>query len=313
MDGPLYWMRPKSKWWRVAAIVLLAAFGIPAASWMVLVATAPSVARLARIAPTQTSYMRVRDREAGRASGSGAIRWVAINTLPTHAVCSVVKAEDREFFRHSGFHWAAIRRGFLTSLSGSEIKGGSTISQQLSRNLFLSPQRSLVRKLREAAITYELERSLTKQRILELYLNSIEFGDGVWGIGAASQHYFQKHPSRLTPFEATFLASLIAAPRKPLDGPNGERAYRVQRRVLNQLQRAGLLQATDVREAKRAAVALARLLREGMTLPEALARTRGLDEGTSPSPYRRVDPEELPEDECGLEQELLSEHRWRPS
>ncbi|HEX8431485.1 MAG TPA: biosynthetic peptidoglycan transglycosylase, partial [Longimicrobium sp.] len=119
------------------------------------------------------------------------------------------------------------------------------ITQQLARNLYLRPERTVRRKLREALIAGSLERHLTKREILELHLNVVEWGDGVWGIGQAAPHYLGRSPTSVGAFEAAFLASLLPAPRRPLAGANLLRARRVQGRVLTQLHLSGML---DVRE-----------------------------------------------------------------
>jgi monofunctional biosynthetic peptidoglycan transglycosylase len=130
-------------------------------------------------------------------------------------VQAVLIAEDDKFFQHGGFDWDAIEDAVERGLSNRRFdRGASTITQQLARNLYLSPKRSLVRKLREALITFRLERAMGKDRILELYLNVIEFGDQVFGVEAASRHYFRKPAVALAPEEAVRLASILTDPRR---------------------------------------------------------------------------------------------------
>jgi monofunctional biosynthetic peptidoglycan transglycosylase len=232
---------------------------------------------------------------------------ISLEQISPVLVCAVVKAEDRNFFRHRGFDWQAIRAAARGTLKGQPLRGGSTITQQLARNLYLSPKRSLHRKLREALIARRLEHTLTKPRILELYLNSIEWGEDVWGIGAASRHYVGKAPADLDAAEASFLASLVAAPRSPLEGENGVRAHRVQRRVLNQLFRAGLLSPTELQRARAALDAIS-------AYPDA-----DTEERSPPSPFAepgRARPlggsvVEIIRSECGLERELDAERMLR--
>ena len=126
---------------------------------------------------------------------------------------AVIAAEDASFFVHEGFDWEGIRDAALYNLEAGELKrGGSTITQQLAKNLYLSSERSLFRKAREALITRSLEHQLTKTRILELYLNVAEWGRGVYGAEAAARHHFGKSASDLTADESAWLAAILPSP-----------------------------------------------------------------------------------------------------
>ncbi len=126
---------------------------------------------------------------------------------------AVIAAEDASFFIHKGFDWKGIRDATLDNLKAGEMKrGGSTITQQLAKNLYLSSKRSLLRKAREALITRLLERHLTKERILELYLNVAEWGHGVYGAEAAAHHHFAKSAQELNADEAAWLAAILPSP-----------------------------------------------------------------------------------------------------
>jgi monofunctional biosynthetic peptidoglycan transglycosylase len=162
--------------------------------------------------------------------------------------------EDSRFFEHHGFDWEAIQKAWDDGMKEGEKeakeegdydpndwippmpsfkRGASTISQQLAKNLYLSEERSFLRKGREAVYTYFLERELTKKRILELYLNVIEWGDGVYGAEAASRTYFKKSASDLTPSEAAFLAAIIPSPLNVFNPKkNPKRVARRQRVIL---------------------------------------------------------------------------------
>ncbi|HEX7241280.1 MAG TPA: biosynthetic peptidoglycan transglycosylase, partial [Longimicrobiaceae bacterium] len=192
---------------------------------------------------------------------------------------------------------------------GGPVAGGSTITQQTARNLFLDPERTLRRKAREAALATRLESGLSKRRILELYLNVIEWGDGVWGAEAASRHHFGKAAAGLDAFEASFLASLVAAPLSPLSGPNAERARALQLRVLDQLYLSGLLDDAGWRAAAIRTELLHEELAGGVPLPAALAPRPVPDYDYSPP--LRDDSSRLPAsralaEECGLARELSS-------
>jgi monofunctional biosynthetic peptidoglycan transglycosylase len=126
-----------------------------------------------------------------------------------------VAAEDASFFTHEGFDWEGIKDAALYNLEAGELKrGGSTITQQLAKNLYLSSERSLLRKAREVLITRSLEHHLTKERILELYLNVAEWGQGVYGAEAAARHHFKKSSRDLTSDEAAWLAAILPSPRR---------------------------------------------------------------------------------------------------
>ena len=125
------------------------------------------------------------------------------------------RSEDASFFIHEGFDWEGIKDAALHNLEAGEMKrGGSTITQQLAKNLYLSTERSLFRKAREALITRSLEQHLTKERILELYLNVAEWGTGVYGAEAAARHHFGKSAYDLTADEAAWLAAILPSPRR---------------------------------------------------------------------------------------------------
>ena len=141
--------------------------------------------------------------------------YVALKTISPHLRNAVIVSEDSTFYQHKGFDFFEIRNSFEKNLEkGDFARGGSTITQQLAKNVYLSPEKSLLRKLREALITIQLERTLTKDEILEKYLNVVEFGENLYGIGPASRHYFKKSPSALTPAESAFLAFLLPSPKK---------------------------------------------------------------------------------------------------
>ncbi len=207
---------------------------------LTLAAISPDVAWLSVRNPTHTRYME--RLGVGRAlSSSTPLGWKSIDSVSVFLICAVVKAEDKRFFEHNGVDWLGTRHALYASIRGGGLTGGSTITQQTARNLFLGPDRTLTRKVRELLLARELEASLAKPRILELYLNVIERGNGVWGVEAASTTNFNNPPSELDPFEATFLAGLIAAPRAPVRGRNAERVRRVQTRVIFQLYGSGVL------------------------------------------------------------------------
>src|SRR3989304_1548083 len=127
---------------------------------------------------------------------------------------AVIIAEDDKFWSHEGFDIEAMQKAIEKDLLAGKFKaGGSTISQQLAKNLYLSPAKSPIRKLREAIITWKLERTLSKRRILEIYLNAAEWGEGIFGVEAAARHHFGKSAAELSPMEAARLAAVLPNPR----------------------------------------------------------------------------------------------------
>ena len=145
--------------------------------------------------------------------GPGNPDFVPIAELPRHVLRAVTASEDAGFFAHSGFDFEELRNAAVEGAqAGHVVRGGSTITQQLAKNLYLSREKTLVRKLREAIVTIALEATVPKQRLLEIYLNIAEWGPGVWGIGPAARHWFGKDARQLTPREAAFLATIIPNP-----------------------------------------------------------------------------------------------------
>ncbi|MBX3629138.1 MAG: monofunctional biosynthetic peptidoglycan transglycosylase [Nitrosomonas sp.] len=141
-------------------------------------------------------------------------QWVSYRHISDAMKRAVVAAEDSHFLQHSGFDYEAIWNAFKKNRAqGSITAGGSTISQQLAKNLFLSDDKSFLRKAQEAIITIMLEQVMSKQRILEIYLNVIEWGNGVFGVEAAAQHYFSRSAAALAPHQAALLAAMIPQPR----------------------------------------------------------------------------------------------------
>ena len=167
-------------------------------------------------APAMTSFMS--ERLAGLRENNPAAqiqyRWVPYARISVHLKRALIAAEDAKFVEHEGFDWDGIQVALDKNWKrGKTVAGGSTITQQLAKNLFLSPAKSYLRKGEEALITMMLESVLDKERILELYLNVIEFGSGVFGAEAAAQRYFNVHAAELSPEQAARLAAMAPNPR----------------------------------------------------------------------------------------------------
>lgn len=177
----------------------------------------PDISALRGTNPTVTALMEARQIQA-KAKGRTIERhwtWVPLSRISPSLRQAVVEGEDASFFTHEGFDWEGIKDAALYNFEAGKLKrGGSTITQQLAKNLYLSSERSLLRKAREALITRSLEQHLTKERILELYLNVAEWGHDVYGAEAAARHHFKKSSRDLTADEAAWLAAILPAPRR---------------------------------------------------------------------------------------------------
>jgi len=167
--------------------------------------------------PRETAFMAQRMAEARAKSPAVRLRytWVPYAKISPHLKRAMIAAEDAKFVEHSGFDWDGIQTALdKNERRGRVVAGGSTITQQLAKNLFLSPEKSYVRKGEEAVVTVLLEAILPKQRILEIYLNVIEWGNGVFGAEAAAQRYFGIPASQLSAEQAARLAAMTPAPRR---------------------------------------------------------------------------------------------------
>jgi len=202
--------------------------------------TLPDVRRLATENPETTAFIEIRRDEAHDAGKSFTLRrrWVPYGRISSHLKRAVIVAEDSAFFEHEGLDYEQIRESIEDSLEdGGAIRGASTITQQLAKNLYLSESRNPARKLRELLITRRLEAALSKRRILEIYLNSIEWGDGIFGCEAAARAYFDKSAAALGPSEAALLAGAIINPRVHSPARPTRRLLRRQQIILSRMGR----------------------------------------------------------------------------
>ena len=166
--------------------------------------------------PSATAFMQDRLEILQGKNPKATLRhkWVPYSKVSLNLKRALVAAEDANFMEHEGFDWDAIQRAYETNLKkGRVVAGGSTISQQLAKNLFLSGRRSALRKLQEALITVMIETVMSKRRIFEIYLNIIEWGNGVFGAEAASRYYFKKSAANLDAWEAAHMAAMVPNPR----------------------------------------------------------------------------------------------------
>ena len=178
----------------------------------------PDVTLLKKNNPRTTALMELRDREY-RAKAAGPARrqsWVSYDSVSEHLKKAILISEDAAFFSHKGVDLFELKEAIREDWEKGKLKrGGSTITMQLARNLYLSPSKNPLRKIREIVIARQLERALSKRRIFELYLNVVEWGSGIYGAEAASRHYFSRSARDLDPEEAATLAALLPSPRNP--------------------------------------------------------------------------------------------------
>ncbi len=165
--------------------------------------------------PTTTSFMELRLAELRKKNPAAVLqhKWVPYAQISSHLKRALIVSEDDKFVDHEGFDWEAIQKAREKNRQkGKVVAGGSTISQQLAKNLFLSGSRTALRKGEEAIITFIMEKMMEKQRIFEIYLNVIEWGDGLFGAEAAAQHYYGVSASRLSAEQAARLAAMVPRP-----------------------------------------------------------------------------------------------------
>ena len=175
---------------------------------------------------------------------------VNIDKIPKHVQKAFIAIEDNRFYEHSGIDYRGTARALVSTLSGREVQGGSTITQQLAKNAFLTQERSLTRKIREAFIAKELEHKYTKDEILSMYLNRIYFGQGAYGIESASMYYFDKHVQNLDIAEAATLAAIPKSPNYYNPFENPQESKKRQELVIDQMVKYGFITADQAAQAK---------------------------------------------------------------
>jgi len=229
--------------------------------WLAI--TAPLSKSLQPMAPPRITLLESDGTPIAR-HGAIVDKPVDVSTLPPHVVQAFLSIEDRRFYSHFGIDPRGLARAFWSNAFGSGMtQGGSTITQQLAKFTFLTPERSLTRKAREMLIAFWLEGRLTKDEILERYLSNVYFGDNVYGLRAASLHYFYRQPERLTLSQSVMLAGLVQAPSRLAPTKNPERAAKRAQLVLN-----AMVANNVITRAKADATPVARLdVRVRETLP----------------------------------------------
>ena len=269
-----YWRGRRKRWWAVRILAALLALFILLVAWLAV--TAPLNKSLQPIAPPQVTLLAADGTPIAR-NGAITDEPVDIDTLPPHVVEAFLAIEDRRFYDHWGVDPRGIARAAVTGTGG-----GSTITQQLAKFTFLTPERTLTRKAREALIALWLEGWLTKDEILERYLSNAYFGDNVYGLRAASMHYFYRKPENLKPNQAAMLAGLLQAPSAYAPTRHYDRAAARMELVVQSMVAAGYITQAEA-DAMRPPALDVRLKNDLPTgtyfadwaLPEARKQTEG--------------------------------------
>jgi monofunctional biosynthetic peptidoglycan transglycosylase len=225
---------PRRRWRRIGLGLLAGVVVLFAGTLLYLRLTWPDVAALAERRPETTAFI-----EAARARGPVAWTWAPWSAISVHLKRAAVSAEDMEFFFHEGFSRAEMKAALRDALErGRDLRGASTITQQLAKNLWLTPSRNPWRKVKELLLARSLEKHLTKRRILEIYLNVVELGPGVYGAEAAARRYFGKPAAQLTDHEAALLAAGLPRPSSWHPGAESRSYARYVSEIENRMARA---------------------------------------------------------------------------
>lgn len=228
---------PPPRWWQWTKIIVATVFALALIYHLVVFF---QVARYRSVNPDSTAMMNQRAREASsRGEEPRRVQtWVPYDRISQNLVRAVLAGEDSRFFDHAGFDWEEMKKALEKDWNEGKFKrGASTISQQLAKNLFLSTSKNPVRKLHEALITSEMEMILGKRRILEIYLNVIEWGDGVYGAEAAARTYFKVSAASLSADQAAFLSAIIPSPNGAFNPATRRRRVERRKNLISRLMR----------------------------------------------------------------------------
>jgi monofunctional biosynthetic peptidoglycan transglycosylase len=236
----------RSKTKKRSSRLLLGAAYFCVAACALYLAWLPDVASLKMSNPRTTAYIELRRGQAARKGQPFAPRlaWVPLSGISDHLKQAVLVAEDDTFYRHDGVDWDGVRAALEKDWELKRLAyGGSTITQQVARNLYLSPSKNPLRKIKETFIAWRLERILGKKRIFEIYLNIAEWGKGIYGAEAAARAYFGKHASELSLDEAIAMAVVLPNPRRWSPARRGPYVERNMERVMKRMRSSGFLPA----------------------------------------------------------------------
>jgi len=240
--------RPRRLWLAALMLILLAGLGAAGAVWWTL----PDVAPLARKNPETTAFIELRRASARAQKKQLRVRWTwrRLSEISPYLRHAVINAEDARFWKHDGVDWQAVRQAAEHNWEERRLaRGASTITQQLAKNLYLSPSRNPLRKLRELLIAQRLEEHLSKRRLLEIYLNVAEWGDGVFGAEAAAQRWFGRSAADLSPAQAARLAVALPSPKRFAPDRRSPALDRKAERLLRAMLRDRLISRTQLERA----------------------------------------------------------------
>jgi monofunctional biosynthetic peptidoglycan transglycosylase len=237
------WVIKYGQWgrshWVVSTLTLLGVFAA------IQIGTLPfgEINSLSRRNPTTTAFIQERVEEAAREGRhfNARLDWISLKDIPRDLVNAVIVSEDGTFWTHHGFDWYELKESIETDLGkGRAARGASTITQQLVKNLYLSSSKNPIRKIKEWVLTWWMERTLTKSRILELYLNVIEWGDDIYGVKEASVFHFGKPVALLSREEAARLAAIIPSPRQHMANSDSQYVVNRSKLIIERMDARGL-------------------------------------------------------------------------
>jgi penicillin-binding protein 1A len=252
--------RKRRRWWKrllaymtlLLLILLLGAMTFAGVLYYQVAQMMPSVSAIETYQPREASFIYSADGVQLARIAEEYREPAALEEIPQHLINATIAKEDRRFWQHSGVDWRGTARALWVNLTEGDIKqGGSTLTQQLARNVFLTQKRTFARKLQEIILAQEMERRLTKERILELYLNQVYYGNGAYGVKAAARVYFNKPLEKLTLAECALLASLPQRPSAYDPFSNPDEAIFQRNLTLNLMAREGYI-TPDQRDAAKA-------------------------------------------------------------
>jgi monofunctional biosynthetic peptidoglycan transglycosylase len=227
-----------NKLWKIIALLLLLGT-IDIGRYFIF----PDIKALKNNNPLPTAFMEYRQEQWAAENRDKELtqKWVPMSKISPNVIKAVLIGEDDGFWKHDGFDIKGMENAIERSIKKKTLASGSTISQQLSKNLYLSPSKNPVRKIKEAILTWRIEKTLSKRRILEIYLNVAEWGDGIFGIEAAARHYYHKSAKKLTAREASRLVAVLPNPIKY--NPIGNQKYVKNRAriIYKTMQRRGII------------------------------------------------------------------------
>lgn len=302
-------MRKISKISKKILTILCLLVVVAFASYQLLQLNIPALDFLKDKNPTISNYMISDDFSSFHSRGTSII-YTPLSEISPQIVRAILLSEDDLFFEHHGFNWQELERSLKQNYKQKRFaRGGSTITQQLARNLFLSKDKSIIRKVREWILTYKLESLLTKKRILELYLNFAEFGPSIYGIDAATRYHFGTTPKHVTSNQAAILAATLPNPKFYGKKPYPNATYKRQKRILSRLHRYGMNLPDG-------------LFAQGKELPKMAKKPikntihntpqRPVDHSV-PNVYGTVHVEEQPEDSLDFDSETIDPDAEFPS